>query len=98
MLLILENTSFLPIILQITPVVTLLVPVNMYKLPDLLAINASLIVDYELDLILAYDALVVFQEVLQSVANFGKDVNSVCFYNGLNGRFCLWVLSCDVFC
>jgi hypothetical protein len=63
--------------LQITPIATLLIPVQMYKLPNLLDSNASLIVDYELDLILAYDALVIFKEVLQSVANFGTDIDSV---------------------
>jgi hypothetical protein len=49
----------------------------MYKLPNLLDTNSSLTVDYELDLILNYDALVIFQEVLQSVANFGTDIDSV---------------------
>jgi hypothetical protein len=49
----------------------------MYKLPNLLDSNASLTVNYELDLILAYDALVIFKEVLQSVANFGTDIDTV---------------------
>lgn len=37
----------------------------------------SLIVDYNLNMVMSYDSLAVFQSVLQSIANFGVDVDTV---------------------